>query len=68
MLTWWGLFLLALSTGWGGWWSGIGALLITLMFIFISIPMIEKYTLQKRPEYIYYKRRTSMLLLFRPKK
>ena len=52
--TWWGLFLFALAAGVQFWWTGIGAVMITLMFLFISIPMIEKRNLESRQGYLDY--------------
>ena len=46
ILSWWGLFIIALGFGLEFWWTGIGALTITLMFLFISIPMLEKRAVQ----------------------
>jgi len=61
ILTWWGLFLFALAAGIQYWWTGIGAAMITLMFIFISIPMIEKRNLQSRKGYTDYIKRVPEL-------
>lgn len=62
ILTWWGLFVVALGAGMQYWWSGVGALVITLMFVFISIPLIEKYAKSRRKDYEEYVRSTSMIL------
>lgn len=61
IMTWWGLFFIALSIGLEYWQTGIGALTITLMFIFISIPLIEKYAISRRDDYQDYKMHTPML-------
>ena len=55
--TWWGLYLFALASGAAWWWTGIGALAITLMFIFASIPMMEKRMLATRSGYSEYRNR-----------
>jgi steroid 5-alpha reductase family enzyme len=68
ILTWWGLFLIALSTGWDAWWTGAGALAITIMFVFISIPMMEKRTLNRREDYREYMKKTPFLIPLRWKK
>jgi steroid 5-alpha reductase family enzyme len=62
MLTWWGLFILALSSGWQYWWTGMGALFITLMFVFISIPLMESYSLGRRTDYRDYRKKVPFLL------
>lgn len=65
ILSWWGLFILALASGWQYWWTGVGALVITLMFVFISIPMMEKHALNRRKDYRQYKEKTPFLLPFK---
>lgn len=62
ILTWWGLFLIALGCGLEYWWTGAGALIITVMFRFISIPLIEKHSLKRRWDYEEYQKRVPMLL------
>lgn len=59
---WWGLFLFALAVGWEYWWTGFGALSITLLFVFISIPMIDKRMLAKRPKYTERMKKVSGLI------
>jgi steroid 5-alpha reductase family enzyme len=44
-----------------------GVLLITLLFIFISIPMMERYMLEKSPEYAVYQK-TVQPLIFGPRR
>ena len=48
---WWGLYVFALAAGPEWWWTGVGALAINLLFVFISIPMMEKRKRLKRPDY-----------------
>ncbi len=48
---WWGLYLFGLAANPSYWWTIIGPLLITLMFRFISLPMIEKRMISRRPEF-----------------
>ena len=47
---WWGLALFALAVH-AEWWRAIGALAITVMFVFVSLPMIEGRHRARRPEY-----------------
>jgi steroid 5-alpha reductase family enzyme len=61
ILTWWGLFMFALAAGYEYWWTGIGAVCITLMFVFISVPMMQKKNLASKPGYADYIKRTGML-------
>ena len=48
---WWGLFLFTLAAKPELWWYVIGPVSMTILFHFISIPMIEKRSLKRRPEY-----------------
>lgn len=59
---WWGLYLFALAAGWTYWWTGIGALSITLLFGFVSVPMIDKRHLARRPEYATHMQRVPGIL------
>lgn len=62
ILFWWGLYLIALAADFQFWWMIIGPLFITLLFIFISIPMMEKRQLANKPAYLEYILSTSMLI------
>ncbi len=42
IIFWWGLYLFALAANPDLWWSIIGALSITALFVFVSIPMMDK--------------------------
>lgn len=48
---WWGLWFFAIIAVPEYWWTGIGALSMTALFHFISIPMKEERMLARRPEY-----------------
>jgi steroid 5-alpha reductase family enzyme len=60
--TWWGLAIFAIATGCEYWWTLAGPVAIMLMFIFASIPLIEKRHLERRKAYADYISRTPMLL------
>jgi steroid 5-alpha reductase family enzyme len=62
ILFWWGLYLFALAANPAFWWIFIGPAGITLMFIFASIPMIEKRMLNRRKDYEVYRKTVSMLV------
>ena len=51
MLTWWGIYLVALNASLDYWWTGLGALAITVMFVFVSIPLMDKRSLKRRPNF-----------------
>jgi steroid 5-alpha reductase family enzyme len=65
---WWGLYLFALAANPSCWWVIIGPSTITIMFIFISIPMIEKRLMERKKDYKEYRDKVPMLLPFRLKK
>jgi steroid 5-alpha reductase family enzyme len=65
---WWGLFLCALAADPAQWWSGAGALAITLLFVFASIPMLDKRSAARRPEYAEHMKRVSALVPWFPRK
>jgi steroid 5-alpha reductase family enzyme len=60
--TWWGLAAFAIAAGCEFWWTLAGPVAITVMFLFASIPMIEKRNLERRSGYMEYRSRTPMLL------
>ena len=51
ILFWWGLFGFALAANPSYWWTCVGAIAITLLFRFISVPMIDERMLERRPGY-----------------
>ena len=67
ILFWWGLFIFGLASDLNFIWAIIGPLAITILFIFVSIPLIEKQKLEKRPDYVNYKKRVSRLIPWFPK-
>ena len=48
MLFWWGLYLFSLAFNQANWWTIFGPLSITLLFLFISIPMMKKRLANKK--------------------
>jgi steroid 5-alpha reductase family enzyme len=65
---WWGLWLFGLSAAPDFWWTVVGPLAITLLFVFISIPMIERRMAERRPGFEAHQRRVSMLIPWPPKR
>lgn len=59
---WWGLYLFGLAANPVYSWTAIGAGAITILFVTISIPMIEKRLLKRYPEYEAYRKSTAPLL------
>ena len=62
ILFWWGLYAFALAANPRYWWVGIGPVAITLLFITISIPMIEKRMVLRKPGYLKYQNSTPVLV------
>ncbi len=60
--TWWGLWLFALAAGVRWWWTVAGAVAITLMFVFASVPLMERRLLASRAGYAGYRAETPMLV------
>ncbi len=60
--SWWALWLFGLAAGPGYWWTVIGAVAITVMFVYASVPMMEARSLATRPGYGQYQVETPMLL------
>jgi steroid 5-alpha reductase family enzyme len=62
ILMWWGVCLLSLSAPGGSPVFAVGALVNTLMFVFVSVPLMERRQLSGKREYAAYKSETGALL------
>ncbi|MFX0018816.1 MAG: DUF1295 domain-containing protein [Promethearchaeota archaeon] len=62
ILFWWGLYLFALATEISFWWMIVGPIFITILFYILSIPLIEKRNLSRKPDYLHYKKTVSKLI------
>jgi len=62
VLFWWGLFLFAVAADPGALWAIVGPGAITLMFLFVSIPLIDEHMLNKRAHYAEHMKRVSRLI------
>lgn len=58
---WLGIYLMA-YTPYTPWTLATGVILMLIMFVFISIPMIDKKLLKSKPEYTIYRENTGALL------
>jgi steroid 5-alpha reductase family enzyme len=63
-LFWVGVFLFGCAAGPDYWWTGIGAVLMLVMFLFASVPMMEKRMFEKRAGYAEYRQRVSVFFLW----
>lgn len=64
ILMWWGAFLVCLAAEPSAWRLGLGALLNTALFLFISIPLAEKRLAKYKDGFGHYQQQTRMLLPF----
>ena len=63
-MVWWGLYIIYLSMTKSLDVMIVSPILMTSLFIFISIPWMERKILKSRPEYKDYQQRVSMLVPF----
>jgi steroid 5-alpha reductase family enzyme len=68
ILFWWGLYLLVLTTNWHFWWTVIGPLMITILFLTVSIPLMDKRSLTGRFGYAEHMNKVPALIPWFPKK
>ena len=61
---WWGLWLFGLAADPSWWWTVIGPLGMVALFAGVSIPLMEKRNLARRPDYVSYQGAVSMLVPF----
>ncbi|HEY1349591.1 MAG TPA: DUF1295 domain-containing protein [Ktedonobacteraceae bacterium] len=67
VLFWWGLFLFVPLASAPFWWTIVGPLAIALLFLCISIPLMERHLLAGHPGYAGYRRRVSRFLPWFPR-
>jgi steroid 5-alpha reductase family enzyme len=66
---WWGLMLFGLAAAPGQWWWIVpGALSMTAMFMFASIPFMDNRSRERRPAYGEYMRKVSAIVPLPPKR
>jgi steroid 5-alpha reductase family enzyme len=59
VLFWWGLYLFVPLTYPSFWWTIVGPLAILLLFLGVSIPLMERHLLAEHPTYTEYQQRVS---------
>jgi steroid 5-alpha reductase family enzyme len=59
---WWGLWLFGLAADPSWWWTVAGPLAMVALFAGVSIPLMEKRNLARRPDYVSYQRAVPMLV------
>jgi len=68
VLLWWGLFLFAVAAAPFRWWMLLGPVAITLLFVGVSIPLIERRMLARRSGFAERQRRVSALVPWFPRR
>ena len=48
---WWGLWLFGLAAAPSWWWSVAGPLVMVVLFAFVSVPMMDRRSVERRPAY-----------------
>jgi len=51
VLFWWGLWLFGLAAAPSWWWTVAGPIAMTAMFLGVSVPMMDRHMLARRPEH-----------------
>ena len=67
VLFWWGLYLFALAADLSYWWAIIGPVCVTLLFVFVSVPMMDRHILEKKPAYAETMKKVSALVPWFPR-
>jgi steroid 5-alpha reductase family enzyme len=62
MSFWWGLYLFAVAARPEIGWLVAGPLAITLTFVFVSIPLLDRRALERRPDYARHMQRVSAVV------
>jgi steroid 5-alpha reductase family enzyme len=62
VLFWWGIWILQMGINPKIWITIVGPVVVTILFIFISIPMMEKHILSSKPSYLDYKKKVAMFI------
>jgi len=69
ILFWVGVWVLGITASPAdAWWTASGPVTMILLFVFASIPLMEKRSVARRPEYAEVQRRISMLIPWPPRK
>jgi len=63
---WWGLWLFGLAADPSWWWTVIGPLAMVALFAGVSIPLMERRNLARRPDYEAYQRGVAALVPWHP--
>lgn len=59
---WWGMWLFGVAAAPSWWWTVAGPVAMVLLFVFVSVPMMDRRSLLRRPAYAEHMRRVPALL------
>lgn len=59
---WWGMWLFGLAAAPSWWWTVAGPIVVVLLFAFVSVPLMDRRSLQRRQAYEEHMRRVPALL------
>jgi len=59
---WWGIWLMQAGTLYFQWPTLAGPVAMAMLFMFISIPLMEKHILKAKPNYAHYQKQVSMII------
>jgi steroid 5-alpha reductase family enzyme len=59
---WWGMWLFGLAAAPPWWWTVAGPVVMVLLFAVVSVPLMDRRSLERRPAYADYMRRVPALL------
>jgi steroid 5-alpha reductase family enzyme len=62
ILFWWGLWLFGVAAAPGWWWTIVGPTTMVLLFVFVSVPMMDRRSETRRPGYAQHRRRVPALV------
>ncbi len=66
---WWGLMLFGLAAASAAWWWVIpGALAMTAMFVWVSVPFMDQRSVERRPAYAAHMQKVSALVPLPPRR
>lgn len=68
VLFWWGVWLFGLAARPDNWWPLAGPVVMTALFLFVSVPMIDRRGIKRRPGYGAYMRRVPALVPWFPRR
>ena len=62
IMFWWGMWLFGVAAAPDWWWTVLGPITMVLLFTFVSVPMMDRRSLVRRPAYAEHMNRVPALL------